>query len=119
MSAVLAMVEQEEDRLEHHLENWARWMRSGGFTELQAPSRAAGCTSWGDAWDDETVYEANDRRCAVIMDAMVKSLVPAQKAAIHKRYLHAVFQFPRDNYAEQLTLAKVKLRSMMHGRGLV
>ena len=119
MSAVLAMTEQQ-DRLEWHLENWARWMGSGGTTDLRGPNHAHGCTSWGDSWDSEAVYERMERRCAGIMDAMIGSLPPAQQAAILCEYEVArAFNFPRGNYHELLVLAKAKLRSMMHSRGLV
>ena len=108
-----------DDRLAFHLENWRDYMRTGGTRELKAPSGASGCVGGGysNSFDDMVLHA--DRQAAEIMDAMIQSLTAVQQAAIHHRYLHAVFRFPRDNYAESLLLACTKLRAGMSARGLV
>ncbi len=108
-----------DDRLAWHLENWRDFMRSGGTRELKAPATSSGFVGGGynNSFDDMVLYA--DRRSAEIMDALVCSLPPVQQAAVHHRYLHAVFRFPRDNYAESLMMACAKLRAGMSGRGLV
>jgi hypothetical protein len=108
-----------DDRLAWHLENWRDYMRTGGTRELKAPSGAAGCVGGGYSNTFEDMVLHADRQAAGIMDAMIQSLTLVQQAAIHHRYLRAVFRFPRDNYAESLMLACAKLRAGMSGRGLV
>ncbi len=108
-----------DDRLAFHLENWRDWMRSMGMKELRLPSGAAGCVGGGYSNSFDEMCQAADRNAAEIMDAMIESLVPVQQAAIHHRYLRAVFRFPRGNYEQQLDAAFTKLRAGMSGRGLV
>lgn len=108
-----------DNRLAFHLENWRDWMRSGGTRELKGPDHAAGCVGGGYNNDFDSMCITADRQSAEIMDAMIQSLTAVQQAAIHHRYLHAVFRFPRGNYAEALLLACTKLRAGMGARGLV
>lgn len=68
--------------------------------------------------DFERIAADCDAESALAFDALVSSLVPAEIAAVHHRYLHAVFRFPRDNYAELLLSARCHLADLMNSRGM-
>jgi len=108
-----------DDRLAWHLDNWRKWMHSGALKGLGAPGKSCGFVGGGYNNDFDSMCITADRQSAEIMDAMIQSLTAVQQAAIHHRYLHAVFRFPRGNYAEALLLACTKLRAGMGARGLV
>lgn len=104
-------------RLIADLEDWARWSR--GYTlKLGYPSRAAVLSSgYVSMAFDEMCERADHERCKII-DALVDDLEPSQKAAINRRYLHAVWRFPRNNYPEMLAAAHDELLRKMPMRGL-
>ena len=77
------------------LEDWARWQQAYSVF-LGAPRRSLGFDLGGSAVTAESGEqnrEVDDRdRCRVV-DACIDSLkVPAQRAAIHRRYLSAVYR---------------------------
>ena len=83
------------DRVVSILEDWARWQRAYSVF-LGAPRRSLGFDLGGSAVTAESGEhnrEVDDRdRCRVV-DACIDSLkVPAQRAAIHRRYLSAVYR---------------------------
>lgn len=83
------------DRVVSILEDWARWQRAYSVF-LGAPRRSLGFDLGGSAVTAESGEqnrEVDDRdRCRVV-DACIDSLeVPAQKAAIHRRYLCSVYR---------------------------
>jgi len=83
------------DRVVSILEDWARWQRAYSVF-LGAPRRSLGFDLGGSAVTAESGEqnrEVADRdRCRVV-DACIDSLkVPAQRAAIHRRYLSAVYR---------------------------
>lgn len=62
--------------------------------------------------------EASDLRCAMITDAIINDLPPAQACAVTHRYLHNVYRFPRDNYPDMLELAKKTIGVGLAVRGV-
>lgn len=95
------------ERVEFHLANWRTWMHTGRSVD-RLPRKAMFCgISHSTSFEDMT--EASDDRCAAIVDAIISDLPPSQSSAIHRKYLHAVYRFPRNNYADELLTAKVTI----------
>lgn len=115
MSAVLQ--ENNEAILDWHLSNWARWMSLDRVTR-GAPTRACGCTSWGDSWDNDTAESRYERKQAACVNALIDGLNSAQRAAVYHQYLEAVFRFPRDNYAQLLIEARAVIAKGLWSRGM-
>ena len=111
-----------EDALDGHLENWARWLRSGGGV-LGYPHASVGITPSHNASCEEgseILNEINDRRNAAIMDVLIWQLPPAQCAAIHVfKGINATFRFPRENYNVVLREARDRLAVWADEKGLV
>lgn len=104
------------DRVEWHLHNWQTWMHTGRSVD-RLPRRSTGIgNSSSSSFEDMT--DASDIRCAMITDAIISDLEPAQSSAIHRRYLSAVYRFPRDNYAEMLLKAKLEIGLKLSIRGV-
>ena len=106
-------------RLAHHLENWCTWMHTGATEYLKAPGKSCGFVAGGYSTDFEEMCMVADRQAAEIMDALITSLQPIQRAAVNHRYLRAVYRFPKSNYDEILHGAFDRLRAGMAERGLV
>ena len=71
---------EQSDRVEWHLENWARAHRA-----FKAVPQGRGGASW--ASDFEDLVNKADFRCAQAMDAIVEALEQAQERALHAQYL--------------------------------
>ena len=124
MSAVLAMKKEEkiggmpENRLEWHFENWKRWMRHDSTTDGY-PGKASGCVGGGYSQSFDDMVDAADIRCAQIVDSLVNSLTPIERAAIYHKYLYAVFRYGRAGNLEQsLARARLKVGEWMVIRGV-
>jgi hypothetical protein len=104
------------DRVEWHLENWGRWMRSGSAVS-GFPHRACGCTSWGDAWDDDTVLEASERVSAKAVHAIIEGLALAERLALNCRYLAARYADSRQ-YIGALATARENVGAGLKRRGI-
>ncbi len=104
------------DRVEWHLRNWQAWMHTGRSVD-RLPRRSTGIgNSHSTSFDD--MIEASDVRCAMITDAIIQDLPPSQSSAISRRYLSAVYRFPRDNYLQELAEAKRKIGLQLAVRGV-
>ena len=104
------------DRVEWHLHNWKTWMHTGRSVDrLPRRSTAIGNSS-SSSFEDMT--DASDIRCAAIVDAIINDLPPSQSSAIHRRYLSAVYRFPRNNYANELLAAKVTIGRKLSERAV-
>jgi hypothetical protein len=83
------------DKVVSILEDWARWQQAYSVF-LGAPRRSLGFDLGGSAVTAESGEqnrEVADRERCKIVDACIDSLkVPAQKAAIHRRYLCSVYR---------------------------
>ena len=89
------MKRAQVDKVIGILEDWARWQQAYSVF-LGAPRRSLGFDLGGSAVTAESGEqnrEVADRERCKIVDACVDSLkVPAQKAAIHRRYLCSVYR---------------------------
>lgn len=80
-----------EGRLEWHFDNWRRYMRKDDVTDGY-PGKASGCVGGGYSQTFDDMVDAEDVRVARVVDALVNSLTPLERAAIYHRYLYAVFR---------------------------
>lgn len=120
MSAVL---EKEEtiggmpiSHLEFYFDNWRKWMRRDAVTDGY-PGKASGCVGGGYSQTFDDMIDAQDVRCASVTDALIWSLPPVERAALHHCYLYAVFRFPRGGYEEALHNGRLKLAWWLQARG--
>lgn len=104
-------------RLEWHFDNWRRWMRKDDVTD-GAPSKACGCVGGGYSQTFDDMVDAADVRCARIMDALVNSLTPVERAAIYHEYLYAVFRSARFDLKRTLEQARLRLAAWLVQRGV-
>lgn len=107
------------DRIEFHLENWRRWMRSGQEVDGFA-SRSSGTSDGGTSKGFDEMVEAEDRRCAKIVNAILHNLPPAQRIAIYQEQgiTGRVFRFERTTYAAALSAGKAALGRELSRRGV-
>lgn len=101
------------------LESWANWQK-GYRLKLSYPSKSVGfeCGGyWPKSFED--LVDDNDSEICQLIDYAVSDLLPVQSAAIHKRYLAAVFRFERANYPEALTEAHMTLICTLPKKGVV
>ena len=100
------------------LEDWADWQRA--YTpRLGYPSRSLTCYSEG-SQDFEDMCETVDNQTFATVDACVQDLIPAQRAAVMRRYgIAAVFRFPRDNYGACLLAAHERLMVELPKKGVI
>lgn len=108
---------QVPERLDYHLANWADWMRSGSTRGLKAPSASCGFVGGGYNTDFDSMVREADSRSAAAMDALIRGLSGVHQAAIHHRYLHAVYRF-RD-FDLQFRTACERLAAGMSSKCLV
>lgn len=112
-----------ESRLEFHFWNWERWMKRDSVTDGY-PGKAAGCIGGGYSQSFDDMVDAADVRCARILDALVGSLTPIERAAISHKYLYAVFRHGRDGAERQTFLelalirARLKVAEWLVARGV-
>ena len=106
------------ERLKVILEDWATWQRTYR-PRLGYPSRSLTCYSEGST-DFESMCEEADSATYAAVDACVQDLVPAQRAAVMRRYgIAAVFRFPRDNYEACLLAAHERLMVELPKKGVI
>jgi hypothetical protein len=106
------------ERLRVILEDWATWQRTYR-PRLGYPSRSLTCYSEGSTDFDGMCEEADSATYAAV-DACVQDLVPAQRAAVMRRYgIAAVFRFPRDNYGACLLAAHERLMVELPKKGVI
>ena len=100
------------------LTEWAQWQRAYA-PRLGYPSRSLTCYSEGSR-DFEGMCEDADNQTFAAVDACVQDLVPAQRAAVMRRYgIAAVFRFPRDNYEDCLMGAHEALVVALPRKGVM
>ena len=109
---------RQMERLRVLMEDWANWQRTYR-PRLGYPSRSLTCYSEG-LRDFEGMCEDADNATFAAIDACVQDLVPAQRAAVMRRYgIAAVFRFPRDNYEACLLAAHERLLVELPKKGVV
>lgn len=106
-----AKEQRRMERLVVLLEDWADWMRgyriATGYKKHSTVVAAAGNKHW------EDILVQVDAQINRTVDTAINDLPINQMAAINHRYLHAVYRFPRDNYAESLTAAHETLMRVL------
>lgn len=109
-----------EARLEWHMDNYRRYMRSEDYGR-DYPARSSGFVAGGNSRSFDEMADASDIRCAQAVDALVGGLAPAERAAVNHTYLKAifpaVFRFPRGNLAELLHSGRLKIARGLIARG--
>lgn len=107
------------DRVEWHLHNWARWMRTGQGVEGHA-GRSAVLSTGGSSQSFDDMAEAEDRRCAKIVDAIIGDLPHPQRLAIYMDcgIARRVFRFARHTFDDALAAAKATLGRELAKRGV-
>lgn len=103
-------------RLDWHMANWQRFMKSGVLVE-GFPDTACGCVGGGYSTSFEDMCESADASAAEAVGALVESLSPVQSAAVNHRYLRAVYRFPRGNFDEALVTALESIGAGLIRRG--
>lgn len=108
--------------LEHHFENWARWMRGDELPD-SLPKRAAGrlenfTTMYGDS---EEAYDRMDKTLAEATNAAIEGLPsPAEQNALYAHYgvSGMVFKFNREPFEVVLLTAKRNVAGSLRRRGV-
>lgn len=125
MAAVLAMegntavIFGTPERVEWHLENWRRWMRSGQEVD-GLPRSSGGLSDGGTSKGFDEMIEAEDRRCAKVVDAILDNLSPVERIAVYtyKGIMGRVFKFQRITYHQALTSARAVIGRELSRRGV-
>jgi hypothetical protein len=104
-------------RVEWHLDNWSAWVRAYR-PKLGFPSHAMGLACVGASDFDDLCQEA-DSYAAKATEAAIENLSPAEAGAIHRKWLDAVYRFPRNNYPALYAQAVGKLGVALEKKGLV
>lgn len=119
MHTITEKDQQSMQRLVAILEDWADWMRRGeyveGYPDHSPVVSGAGLKSFDD------MCEMVDGATNEAVDAVIHDLPPSQQAAINRRYLNAVYRFPRPNYtyAQALMDAHEALMIALPRKGVV
>ncbi|CAB4145083.1 hypothetical protein UFOVP891_29 [uncultured Caudovirales phage] len=79
-----ASAREQNDRLEALLSNWARWMASGGMKQFHVGggNGLRGYTHY----DTETERDKSDAINGEMVDTIIKTLRPTEKAALETEY---------------------------------
>ena len=100
------------------LEDWAEWQAS--YSGVRGfPAKSTMLKSGGASQTFEELMEGVDNAVHAAIDAAVDDLLPAQRAAIMRRYgIAAVFRFQRDDYADCLQQAHDRLLVVLPKKGV-
>lgn len=99
------------------LTDWANW-QNGYRVRLGYPPKSCGLQSGNQSAESSDWELAQDKRRCEIVDRCVDDLqTPAHKAALHHRYLSAVYRL-RD-YEQALAEAHVILMSVFQAKGVL
>ena len=102
-------------RIDWHMSNWERYMRSIGLLSL-AYSASQGAMG---SSDFEGMCRDSDQVCARAVDALIQDLRPAQQAAVWVEHgLTTVWRFPRLNRAKLYEEAKEEIERGLKARGV-
>lgn len=106
----------EEAKLEELLENWARWMKSGGIREHNVSSRSVGqgFTHYG-----ETDYTGLDIANARTVNAVMGDLTHFERGAVNVTYLGGRWIWAGRSMQDELFEAKKKLKAGCEKKGIL
>jgi hypothetical protein len=107
------------ERIDWHLDNWSRWMRSGQEVDGHA-RESSGLSNGGTSKGFDEMVESEDRRCAQIVDAILDNLPPAHRISIYmeRGIMGRVFTFVRMTYSQALAEGKAALGRELARRGV-
>lgn len=106
------------DRVEWHLWNWGRYMRTGGYAGLSSPGRASGGIGISHSADFDQLADIADRVSAKACDAVIRDLKPLERKAIHCAYLGEEWTSVLQEGAV-LVVAKESVRLALNKRGVI
>lgn len=106
------------DRVDFHLFNWARWMRSGGTAILGIPGRACAGMGISHSADFDQLADQSDRVAAKAVDAVIRDLKPLEAKAIRCSYLGEDWT-AKEQEGAVLVIAKESVRMGLNRRGIV
>lgn len=117
---ILAIVRPDtsDERVEFHLYNWARWMRSGSYAGLGMPGRACAGMGISHSADFDQLADIADRTAAKACDAVIRNLKPLEQKAIRCAYLGEEWTSVLQEGAV-LVVAKEALKMGLDRRGIV
>lgn len=102
-------------RIDWHMSNWERYMRSRGLLNL-AYSASQGSRGGSDF---EDMCRDSDQVSAKAVDALISDLSPARQASIWVEHgLTSVWRFPRANQHVLYEEAKVEIDKGLKARGI-
>ncbi len=103
------------DRVEWHLYNWSGWMHAAPKLGIERfPVLASNASQ-----DFDEMCDQADQYAAKATDAAIEDLLPAEQAAVYRKWLDAVYQFPRHNFLDMYQSALKKLAPKLDAQGLV
>lgn len=105
------------ERVEFHLLNWARYMRTGKEVVGHRKS-IPGLSNGGASKHFEDMLDDVDLACAKVVDAIIEGLSPVEQAALHNAYLWAVFRGTRTDLNMALGRAKAQVGFQLAKRGV-
>lgn len=108
----------DPDRLEFHLENWSRYMRSPGLM-IWYKNKASGTVGGGYSQTFDELCDGADLACAEAVNAIINGdLTPAESCAVHHEYLEAAYRFPREPIDVVLPRARQKIADGLERKGI-
>lgn len=105
------------DRLDWHLANWARYMRTGELSRLDV--RGGHGLEGFKHYDSEGEYNKSDRDTAIQVDAVIRDLKQMERDALHTEYLGAKWPNKPEFLSVVLVLAREQVQRGINRRGLV
>lgn len=106
----------EYDRLDWHLQNWRRWMQTGGKTVFHVGGGIGlqGFTHY----DTDGEYDKSDTQTAIIVDAVIRGLAQGEQEALASEYLGAAWRRATPLHLV-LVVARHGVQMGINRRGLV
>lgn len=104
-----ASEQEQKERVEWHLQNWARAHRSYTGHRPRKGGRSF-------ASDLESMANQADLRCALAMDAIIEALEPRQEHALHVEYLGLKNRL--EGLAEALEAARGAVAKGLNAKGV-
>ena len=105
----------DDKRLDELLDNWAAWMRQGSVGR-GLPTKSVGLRSTS-GQDFESMLAAVDTRLARALDAIIDSLPPRYRDALHHRWLRSSWTWGEEWEADY-QFARDEVRRLMRKRGI-
>jgi hypothetical protein len=106
------------DRVDFHLFNWARYMRTGSYAGLSLPGRACAGMGISHSADFDQLADQSDRVAARAVDAIIRDLKPLEAKAIRCSYLGEEWTSKLQE-AAVLVVAKESVRAGLARKGMV